>query len=343
MTVAGIWEGRYRSLCRSRRYVRGSALIPLLTLLLATVVAAGVCVPSATAVPVGDPIIAAAGDIACGPGDSNFNQGKGTQSACQQTATSDLVVDPKYSKILVLGDTQYDSGGYFDFMESFDLSWGRVKQKIAPAVGNHEYNSHGALGYWDYFNGFGQNDGPAGPRSLGYYSFDVGNWHLIALNSECSHLGHKGCTDGSTQERWLAADLASHRNQCTLAYWHKPRFSSGPHGNNPSVKHFWNDLYAAGADIVLNGHDHHYERFGPQTPQARPDPRGIREFVVGTGGKSFYASGRIKSNSEVRQDQVFGVLALTLHRASYDWQFIPIAGEGFTDSGSAQCHNVSAL
>ena len=196
--------------------------------------------------------------------------------------------------------------------------------------GNHEYLTRAANGYFSYFGA------AAGDPATGYYSFDVGAWHVVALNSNCSAVG--GCASGSPQERWLRADLAAHPAACTLAYWHHPRFSSGEHGNEPAYDAFWRDLYAAGADVVLNGHDHDYERFAPQDPSGGSDlARGVREFVVGTGGKNHYRFLTLQPNSQVRDATTFGVLELTLHRTSYDWRFLPEPGKTFTDSGSAVC------
>ncbi len=198
-------------------------------------------------------------------------------------------------------------------------------------VGNHEYGTRDAAGYFSYFGG------AAGDPAEGWYSYDLGSWHLIALNSECSHVG--GCGAGSAQERWLRADLAAHRTACTLAYWHEPRFSSGQHGDRASYDAFWRDLYDAGAEIVLNGHDHDYERFAPQNPDGRLDlARGIREFVVGTGGASHYHFKKVKPNSEVRGTDTFGVLLLRLGSERYQWQFVPGAGKDLTDSGTGLCH-----
>jgi hypothetical protein len=166
----------------------------------------------------------------------------------------------------------------------------------------------------------------------GYYSYNLGTWHIIALNSEV------GYTASSAQVQWLRADLAANQNVCTLAYWHHPRFSSGQHGNIARSQPFWDALYEYGADVVLNGHDHTYERFAPQNPNGQADAnRGIREFVVGTGGAGLYPFPTIQPNSQVRNNTTYGVLKLTLHSTSYDWQFVPIAGQTFTDSGSSNC------
>ncbi|MGB8984286.1 MAG: DNRLRE domain-containing protein [Anaerolineales bacterium] len=285
--------------------------------------------------PAGDPVIAAAGDIACDPTSGSFNGGNGTATSCRQKAVSDLLVGQNYAAVLALGDIQYEDGAPSKYYQSYDLSWGRVKNITLPVVGNHEYNTAGASGYFSYFGA------AAGDPTKGYYSYDIGAWHIIALNSNCSQVG--GCGLGSPQELWLKADLAAHPSMCTLAYWHHPRFSSGQHGSNTSYDAFWKDLYAAGAELVLNGHDHNYERFAPQNPGAAADPNGIQEFVVGTGGKNHYAFSTIRANSVVRNSDTYGVLKLTLHATSYDWQFVPEAGKTFTDSGTRNCVSASAL
>jgi hypothetical protein len=290
----------------------------------------------ATSPPSSDPVIAAAGDIACDPADGNFNGGNGTANACHQRHTSDLLVGAGLAKVLTLGDNQYEDSAFAKYLTSFDPTWGRVKSLIAPALGNHEYHLSGAVGYFDYFNGAGNTFGPAGDRTKGYYSFDVGSWHLIALNSNCSKVS---CATGSPQEQWLRGDLAAHQNTCTLAYWHHPRFSSGNHGNNSSVQPLWQALYDAGADVVLNGHDHDYERFAPQNATGGADAaNGIREFVVGTGGKNHYSFNTPLPNSEVRNSDTYGVLKLTLHPSGYDWRFQAEAGKTFSDSGAGACH-----
>jgi acid phosphatase type 7 len=283
--------------------------------------------PSAT----GDPVIAAAGDIACDPANGGFNGGAGQGTGCQELATSDLLFGiGNLAAVLTLGDTQYETGAYPAFLASFDPSWGRLKPLIHPVVGNHEYLTAHAAGYYRYFGA------AAGDPTQGYYSFDVGAWHLIALNSQCSEVG--GCNRGSPQETWLRADLAAHPNQCTLAYWHIPLYSSGGRAQ-VDYTDFWSDLVAAGADLVLNGHDHIYERFAPQNASGAADPQGVREFVVGTGGNNHTPLARIFPNSEVRNSDTFGVLELTLHPHGYDWQFLPQPGASFSDAGSGACHH----
>jgi hypothetical protein len=232
--------------------------------------------------------------------------------------------------VAALGDTQYDGGTLAQFKASFDRTWGRLKPAILPAIGNHEIETDPtASGYFAYFGA------AAGDPTKGYYSYDLGTWHVVVLNGNCAQVG--GCEAGSAQEQWLSQDLIS-PHLCTLAYWHQPRWSSGSHGSSPLYDAFWRDLYGAGAEVVLNGHDHDYERFAPQNPDGAGDAAyGIREFVAGTGGDRYEPMSTVKANSEVRS-QTFGVLKLTLHAGSYDWQFIPEAGKKFTDSGTSQCH-----
>jgi len=281
-----------------------------------------------------DPVVMAAGDIACGVGS--------TGGRCQQMATSDLLVATNPRAVLPLGDVQYECGEASDFTSFYDPSWGRVKAISHPAVGNHEYrtstdpvapcygNPLGARAYFDYFGA------AAGQVDKGYYSFDVGAWHLIALNSNCSPAG--GCGVGSPQWTWLINDLAAHPTACTLAYWHAPLYSSGGRATS-GVKALYQALYDADADLVLTGHDHTYERFAPQDANGQlDDDRGIRQFVVGTGGRNLSSWATIAANSEVRNNTTFGVLKLNLHPKSYDWWFLPVAGESFTDSGTMACH-----
>jgi hypothetical protein len=286
-----------------------------------------------------DPVIAAAGDIACDPVDGSFNNGNGTSSLCRQLATSDVLVNGGFDAVLALGDNQYECGSSQAFLGSYDLSWGKVKSITHPAAGNHEYQTSGATdcdatnagaaGYYSYFGA------AAGAPGQGYYSFDIGAWHLISLNTQCSQVG--GCGTSSPQYLWLQSDLAAHPNQCLLAYWHIPLFSSYPNAA-PNSQPFWNLLYSAHADLILNGHSHTYERFGQQNPSGGADPNGIRQIIVGTGGKSHYSITSTAANSEVWNTSTYGVLKLSLHSNSYDWQFMPIAGQTFTDSGSNSCH-----
>jgi chitodextrinase len=287
-------------------------------------------VSATTAASSGDPVIAAAGDIACDPGDGRFNGGAGTLVACHQLATSNILFASDLAGVLPLGDNQYEDATQWKFMQSYDPSWGRLNALAHPVPGNHEYLTQGAAGYFAYFGGI------AGDPTKGYYSFDMGAWHIIALNSECAKIG--GCGAGSPETQWLQNDLAAHPAACTLAYWHRPRFGSGTQGSDDSFATWWFNLYNAGVDIVLNGHDHDYERFAPQDPNQVADPNGIREFVVGTGGEEHTSFRAATPNSEVFNSNTFGVLKLTLHPSSYDWQFVPDSGGTFTDSGSGTCH-----
>ncbi len=274
--------------------------------------------------------VAAAGDIACDHTSSKFNGGVGTPIYCHMLATSNMILAMDPDAVLALGDNQYEAGTFDQYMNSYDLSWGRLKAITRPVVGNHEYITANAAGHFQYFGS------AAGDPAKGYYSFNLGNWHIIALNSNCSKVG--GCGTTSPQMAWLNADLAANPAACTLAYWHHPRFSSGAIGGNSSYAAFWNALQNAGADLILVGHDHHYERFAPQTSSGAANPNGIRQFVVGTGGKNWTGIPTVQPNSEVRVSNLFGVLELTLHPTSYDWEFLAESGYSFTDSGSQDCH-----
>jgi acid phosphatase type 7 len=280
-----------------------------------------------------DPVIAAAGDIACDPADPGYNGGNGTSTRCRQRATSDLLVGAGLAAVLPLGDIQYDSPSAANLAAVYNPTWGRVKSISRPVVGNHEGAGNA---YFDYFNGTGAADGPAGPRGRGYYSYDIGSWHLIALNSNCTRVS---CGAGSIQERWLRADLAAHPASCTLAYWHHPRYSSGHDGSHVTLHPLWKALHEAGVEVLLTAHSHNYERFAPRDGDGKTSPIGIRQFVVGTGGGFMTGLGSSRMpGSEAAQNHTFGVLKLTLHPLSYSWQFVPIAGETWSDSGSGQCH-----
>jgi hypothetical protein len=233
--------------------------------------------------------------------------------------------------VMAVGDLAYPNGTAENFA-CFDRTWGREKARTRPAAGNHEFHSAGATYYFQYFGE------AAGDPKKGYYSYELGTWHIVVLNSECDQVG--GCGPGSEQEKWLREDLAAHPVACTLAYFHKPLFSSGgTHGNDLLMKPLWDVLYRAGADVVINGHDHDYERYAPQTPEGKADPaKGIREFVVGTGGKNHRPFGAPGANSEVRNADAFGVLKLTLLPGRYSWEFVPEEGKWFRDSGEDLCH-----
>lgn len=268
---------------------------------------------STTTIPaVGDVLVTAAGDIA------------GSGSQADQTASLIMAAAP--TAALTLGDNAYPDGSLSEYQTYYDSAWGAFKQITRPAPGNHDYHTSNAQGMRDYF-------GPLWPAD--YYSFDLGGWHLISLDGEVAHAA------GSAQETWLAQDLAATTQPCVLAYWHEPRWSSGTvHGSNSGFDGFWRDLYAAHADIVLNGHEHNYERFAKQNPGGQTDPAGVREFVVGTGGEGGnYTFGTPLPTSEKRiGPNKMGVLSLTLHTNGYDWAWQGVAGVADTDAGSDTCH-----
>jgi chitodextrinase len=259
-----------------------------------------------------DPIITAAGDIC------------GSSTDCTPTATLVQQINP--TRALTLGDNAYDDGSLAQYNSEYNPNWGAFKAKTSPSPGNHDYHVSGAPDYFTYF-------GSVAPGP--YYSYDLGTWHLISLASSA------GVSPGAggAEETWLKQDLAAHTNKCVLAYWHEPRWSSGTvHGSDSDWDAVWNDLYAAHADVVLNGHEHNYERFGKQNPSGIADANGIREIIAGTGGASHgYPFGTPVANSQVRNDSTWGLIKLTLHPTGYDWQFVPIAGSTFTDSGSDTC------
>lgn len=229
--------------------------------------------------------------------------------------------------ILALGDLAYPDGSAADFRNCFDPVWGDLTPRILPAPGNHEYRTPGAAGYYDYFGA------AAGERGKGYYATRVGGWRIIALNSNID------MSAGSEQERWLSAQLASEPTRCTLAFWHHPRFSSAPRGTNLKLDAIWRTLYAAGVDVVLNGHEHVYEHFAPQTPDGyADDERGMRQFVVGTGGAKAGQFNAVQPNSEARERGILGVLRLALRPDGYAWRFLPAVGHTFEDSGQGRCH-----
>jgi hypothetical protein len=226
--------------------------------------------------------------------------------------------------VLALGDNAYGQGTAQQYRDCYEPTWGRAKARTLPTPGNHEYDTPGATGYFGYFGA------AAGP---GYYSADRGTWHLVSLNSEVD------ASATSAQYRWLEADLAAHPAACTLAFWHRPRFSGGSHGDSGAVAPLFALLHARGADVVLGGHDHTYQRWAPMSPSGTVEPaRGVRAFVVGTGGRSHYPNVAARPGLEVADDTTSGVLELTLHAGRYDWRFQPIAGRTFSDAGSQACH-----
>jgi len=274
------------------------------------------------------PLVTAAGDIACAPG---------SRDPCRHAETFAVMQSLAPDLVLPLGDNQYEAGELAEYNAVYGLTWGLLRAQSRPVPGNHEYQSDGARGYFDYFDGPGASTGPAGDRDKGYYSYDFGGWHFVALNSNCAAIG--GCGTDSAQEKWLRADLAATSRPCTLAYEHHPRFSGGINGSSANLTALWQALYDFNADVVLCAHDHHYERFAPQRADGTPDPaRGIREFVVGTGGRSITPFVTILPNSEVQDTTSFGVLALRLGPGGYQWKFAAAAGMALADSGTGLCH-----
>jgi acid phosphatase type 7 len=264
-----------------------------------------------------DPVLVGAGDI----GDCKSDNDEATAA----------LLDDIAGTVFTLGDNAYPDGTAAQFEDCYDPTWGRHKQRTRPIPGNHDYHTKGASAYLDYFGKAAVNaDGDP------WYSYDLGEWHIIALDSECEETND--CVRDSKQGRWLTADLAASDAMCTMAMWHVPRFSSGFHSNDNDLDEFWRILYDAGADVILNGHDHDYERFAPQDPDAVEDRvRGIRAFVAGTGGTTLRPFEELAANSELRAARIHGVLKFTLHPTTYEWEFIPTTGD-FRDSGSARCH-----
>src|SRR5918997_861162 len=290
-----------------------------MTLLLASV-SFGVLLASAAAVLSAEP---GAGQTATvtlvGAGDISRCDNRG------DTATARLVASIP-GTVFTVGDNAYKEGTLSQFRRCYGPTWGRFKARTKPTVGNHEYRTPGAAGYFDYFGA------AAGQRGKGYYSYNRGAWHIIALNSMCAYV-QGGCDPGSPMLTWLKNDLAAHPSRCTLAYFHKPLFSSGYSRGNPVVRPLWNALYSAHADVVVSGHDHVYERFARQTPSGALDEKGIREFVVGTGGAELGGFNYTARHSQVRNANTRGVLRLRLKSGGYSWKFVPVAGKTFTDSG----------
>lgn len=287
------------------------------------------------------PTIVAAGDITCTQGSTP------TATSCQQQATSDLAIALRPTAVLPLGDDQYELGSLSDFQTMYDPSWGRLNAIAHPVPGNHEYGYIGTsvqpTGGTGYFTYYGDRSHPLQPGCTSlctsWYSYDIGSWHVVALDSQCGVIG--GCNPGNPEYSWLQQDLAAHPAQCTLAYWHIPIYSSS-HDRQPDMQAIYQLLYTKGADVVLTGHAHFYERFAPQDAYNTAQPNGVREFVVGTGGRSFFAiSSTPQANSEARVANTFGVLQMTLSAGSYSWRFVPVGGGGggqALDSGTAACH-----
>jgi 3',5'-cyclic AMP phosphodiesterase CpdA len=262
-------------------------------------------------------VLVGAGDIAdcAAPGDE---------------ATADLL-DRLEGTVFTLGDNVYENGSLDEFRRCYDPGWGRQLERTRPVPGNHDYNTPGAAGYFAYFGAV------AGDPATGWYAYDAGSWRVYVLNSNCAKVG--GCDAGSAQERWLRDDLAANPRTCVVAMWHHPRFSSGEHGSDASTVDLWAALADAGAELILSGHDHDYERFGPQTAAGNADPdRGIVELVVGTGGRSHYGFPTTRDNSLVRDRTSYGVVRLVLFADRWTSEFLPATGGTFTDSAGGNCH-----
>jgi len=285
-----------------------------------------------TAEPPKDVVMVAAGDIACWPTDPAFNGGQGTATSCRQSHTSDLILAVDPDVVAALGDLQYKRATLADFALSYDPSWGRVFDRTHPTPGNHEYYTPHAAGYFDYW-------GPrAGNPTKGYYSYNVGAWHAVVLNTNCE-TPDVDCTAGGAQAAWLRADLAASAAECTIAYGHHPRFSSGYHGNENGLHDLYTILYQNGVDIYLAGHEHSYERTAPLKPNATVAADGIRSFIVGTGGKELRRDTvNPRSYTEAWDDHTYGVLRLDLLPDSYEWEFINDGSGTFTDVGTGSCH-----
>jgi hypothetical protein len=308
--------------------VRGSRRRHLLPLTAALATAILLVVPGASATPTpapgspisaaaaaDDPVLVGAGDVAdCG------------RSADTRTAK---LIDGIAGRVFAAGDLAYPTGSARQFRDCYGPTWGRFRSRTSPAVGNHEYQTAGARGYFDYFGS------AAGARGKGWYAYDLGTWRIYVLNSNCRIVR---CGPDSAQGRWLRADLAAHPRACVAAIWHHPLFSSGEHGSTARSRRLWAPLAAAGADLVLNGHDHDYERFAPQTVDGDPSPHGMREFVVGTGGAALRGFAHVAANSVARSAAAHGVLKLTLGAGGYAWMFVAVQGKTYTDAGSAACH-----
>ena len=279
----------------------------------------------------GTKTLSAAGDIVCGPLTSEYGGTDPTE--CQHRRTADLLAGA--DAVVPLGDLQYPDGTLADFNQAYDPTWGRYAARTYPVPGNHEYHTPGAQGYFDYWSSKGR---PTGVAGNGYYSYDLGSWHVIALNTSAGCTSGPPCAEGSPQNNWLETDLANTTENCIVAYWHTPLFSSGAHGPSLNGKPFWVDLFAAGADVVLNGHEHNYQRYAKQTPSGQAASNGIREFVVGSGGKVLTLLGVSDPNLEFGNDRDFGVLRLSLATNSYSWQYVGVTGAVLDSGGPVACN-----
>ena len=287
-----------------------------------------------------DPVVVVSGDVACAPDDSGLNGGAGTPGHCHERATAALIGQIAPAALLMTGDGQYNSGSLADYTARYGSSWGAYRSITKPTLGNHDYGQSGAAGYFGYFGDTATPMQPGCRKACnGWYSFDVGAWHVVNINAECSRTnGGVGCAAGSPQDLWLEADLAAHPNTCTMVMGHRPRWSSNSFAS-PDIAPLMDDMYAAGVDLYVTGHAHSYERFAPMNPAGVADPAGgVRQFVVGTGGDNFSGFGTVVANSQVRKTGIFGVMKLNLHPDSYDWSFVADPSTPWSDSGTGACH-----
>ena len=270
-----------------------------------------------------EPTIRSATSVAAASGPVTL-VGAGNIAKCGATGddATAVLLDGIPGTVFAAGDAAYDNGTLTQYNSCYNLSWGRHKARTQPTPGERDYKTANAAGYFGYYGA------AAGDPKQGYYSYDLGAWHIVVLNSGSPQLVPTTAT--SPQVQWLRADLAAHPARCTLAYWHNPLFDSKD-APNTAVRPLWDVLYGAGVDVVVNAHYAFYERFAPQTPAGVADPaQGIREFIVGTGGAEVMSFGTIRANSQVRSSGSFGVLKLTLDDARYSWQFVPVAGKTFS-------------
>jgi hypothetical protein len=298
-----------------------------------------------------DPVIAAAGDIACDPSQAAFHGGNGTDTDCRELATSNLLVGA--DAVLPLGDNQYGCGGYQAYLQSYDPTWGRFKDISYPVPGDHDLDTTGGTdcpaapgaGYQQYFGTTAGVSGSAVPSAVnldpntGWYSYTLGSWHVIALNTGACEASPSFCAAGSAQDQWLQNDLTHDTAACTLAYMQQPRWASNGRGGYPYVQPLWQDLYNGGVAAVLSGHTHWYERFQPLDANGSPDAaHGVTQFIVGTGGQGLDTPSTQDPNSVVLSNAGHGVLQMTLHNGSYGWKFLSDTDGTTTDSGTASCH-----
>lgn len=278
--------------------------------------------PSQTVTPTHTPTpesiqLIGAGDIAyCGPADLG------------DEATADILERFPSAVVFTAGDNVSGEGRLVEYKNCFGPTWGRFLEHLHPSPGNHDFMANTGAAYYEYFGG------AAGQPGQGYYSYDLGDWHIVSLNSNCDAIA---CGPNSAQAAWLRKDLAANEKQCKLLYWHHPRYSSGISGNYGPVSFFWRIALEHGADVVISGHDHGYERFAPQDGDGNADPDGIRQFVVGTGGSELRDFGQIKPNSEIRDNSTYGLILFKLYPGKYEWEFIPVEGGSFSDRGAGQC------